>query len=322
MNTDALILRNLDPEQDLAALVDLWQTAEARDHSGFNMDEETLRSRLNLPGHDPRRERWVVQHPEQPAALIGYALTWLRPDSPDATLEINLMVHPDWRAGGLPERLWQHLLSQARSQNARRLHIYTARHPFCLAGFWVQRGFTLEGGYSLLRRTRPDPLPETPLPEGFSLRAYAELNDLELATRAMNEAYHGLPGHNEVSLAQMASWMPDFDPQGFFLLFDPQGGLAGICRTEINAAASQNNGRSTGYIDAPGLLPPYRKAEYYRALLSATSGWLYNQGAEWLEMESWGDAQETLEIYLSAGFEWAAATAGYGRVLEQNGASG
>lgn len=312
MNTDFLI-RNFEPEQDVAALARLWRAAAERDRSGFAPDEEQVRARLALPGHDPARERWVAVQAGEAGELLGYCLVWLPPEA--ETLEINLLVHPDWRAGGLPELLWQHLLAQASERSVRRLHLTTARHPFGLAGFWEQRGFRLEGGYSRLRRSSAAPMPAPALPTGLHLRPYSEVQNVELAAQLMHAAYAGLWGHNEVSAEQMAGWLPEFDLEGFFLLFGPADDPAGICRCEINAELTERNGRRTGYIDAPGLMPAYRSREHYRQALRAVAAWLYAQGAEWLEMESWGDSPETLDLYLAEGFEWVSSVASYSRLL-------
>jgi len=126
--------------------------------------------------------------------------------------------------------------------------------------------------------------------------------DVSLLTQAMNLSYIPLWGHQEVSEAEMASWLPNFNHQGLFLVFSEKGRVIGISRTEPSPGRSDKNGVPTGYIDAPGIVPQHRRLDLYRALVLTGISWLRAQGCSLVEMESWGDKLEVLKMYRELGF--------------------
>jgi len=134
------------------------------------------------------------------------------------------------------------------------------------------------------------------------VRPYSEVQDIALLTQAMNLSYIPLWGHQEVSEDEMASWLPGFNQQGLFLVFSEKGRVVGISRTEPSPERTQKNGLPTGYIDAPGVVPQHRRLDLYRALVLTGIRWLYDQRQVIIEMESWGDKQEVLEMYRELGF--------------------
>lgn len=291
-------LRPFDPQRDIPALLRLRLEVEAADLTGADTREETIRAQLSLPGHDPARDRWVVDSPGQDGFILGYGLAW-RPPETDAA-QVNVIVHPGWRRQGLGGQLMARALAHARFLGAAQAIGYAspASAPF-LSG----QGFSLAGTYTELRAPVPSNLPLPGWPSGWQVQPYSKVQDLALLTDAMNRCYAGLWGHTHADQEQMAEWLRErFDPEGLFLAFSPEGGMAGISRVEISAERSAQNQASTGYIDAPGFLAPYRQLSFYRALLLSGLRWLQIHGAVWAEMESWGDRPEVLDSYREFGF--------------------
>jgi mycothiol synthase len=294
------LIRNFSPANDIDALLQLRRIAEDIDHEGTQVDEQALRAQLRLPGHDPDHDRWVISAPDDPAMLIGAALVWLPPDS--QTVRLNIIVHPDFRQQGLGSQLYDRAAERACALGGQNIQAYVStRNPHAEA-FLKKHGFERQGAYHELRRELPEHLPSPVWPYGYQVRSYAEVQDLPLLTYAMNVCYEGLWGHHEVSQDQMASWLTEFNPQGLFLVSSPSGKTVGISRVETSAERSAKNGVPTGYIDAPGLHHHHRRIDLYRALLLTGMRWLQEQGQQLVEMESWGDKQEILNLYQDLGF--------------------
>jgi len=293
-------IRSFSPAEDIPALVQLRGEAEVVDQEGNQADEEALRAQLRLPGHDPQQDRWVIPDPKNPAALIGSALVWLPPDT--TTVQLGILIHPDWRRQGLGSRLYDRAVERGRILGGQFVQAYVNTKNPSAEAFLHKHGFEREGAYHEMRQSMPARLPTPVWPYGYQVRTYAEVQDLGILTYAMNVCYEGFWGHHEVSEEQMASWLPDFNQEGLFLVSSSSGKTVGISRVEPNAERSAHNDAPTGYIDAPGLHHHHRRMDLYRALLMTGMHWLQDQGQQIVEMESWGDKLEILNLYQDMGF--------------------
>ena len=174
---------------------------------------------------------------------------------------------------------------------------------YAAPAFLQKHGFAPQGAYTELFLTEDVRLPPVILPYGYTLRTYAEVQDISILTQAMNLSYIPLWGHQEVTEAEMASWLPKFNQQGLLLAFSEKGRVIGISRVEPSPERSSKNGVPTGYIDAPGVVPQHRRLDLYRALVLTGIRWLRAQGHALVEMESWGDKLEVLKMYRELGFK-------------------
>ena len=301
MPSNQFIFRPFSLEQDIPRLLRLRLAVEAEDQEGADNREETLRTQLALPGHDPAQDRVVAYQAENLDELAGYHLVWLPPG--EQTAQVNVVVHPAWRRQGLGSTLLAQALQRARRLRATQMVIY-AHHTHPAAGAFLRKhGFQPVGAYTEMRAPGDQRLPPTVWPYGYQVRAYAEVQDLASLTQAMNESYHDLPGHQHVSQEQMAQWLPQFDQEGLFLVFSEKNRPVGISRVELSNERSARNNLPTGYIDSPGIYSPHRRLDLYRALLLTGMKWLQRQGVALIELESWGDKQEVLRSYFELGFK-------------------
>jgi mycothiol synthase len=300
LDQNQLLIRPFKPKADIPALISLHHAVNASDLDGNEVDEQSLRLQLSLPGHDPLKDRWVIDHPKDPSSLIASALLRLPPQSNIA--DANIIVHPSWRRQGIGSKLLSSIFQRAQQLDAFAVQIYAnPRHP-AAPGFLLKHGFITQGAYTELQLPPDTRLPPVIWPFGYTMRTYAEVDDISTLTEAMNLSYIPLWGHHEVSEAQMASWLPGFDQQGLFLVFSEKGRVVGITRTEPSAERTLKNGKPTGYIDAPGVVPQHRRLDLYRALVLSGIYWLRHQGQSIIEMESWGDKLEVLKMYRELGF--------------------
>jgi mycothiol synthase len=291
--------RPFDQSTDLSRIFELRQQVEQHDRDGVSLSMDALRAQLSIPGHDPAKDRCLATLPENPNRVIGYSVIWAGGDVAD----LQIVVHPDFRRRGLGSALLERILERARQLDVITVNGYAAGSNVPANAFLPARKFIRQGAYSELLAPANLSLPPSAFPSGFLVRPYSEVQDLGILTHAMDDCYKGLWGHNVVDEKQMAVWLPDFIQQGLFLLFAPDGNVVGISRVEVSKDRSERNGKLTGYIDAPGILPEYRNQSLYHPLLLHGMHWLHEQKAELIEMESWGDDPARLKSYESFGFK-------------------
>lgn len=301
IDLNQLNVRSFMPDEDIPLVLSLYQAVEAIDREGKYISEQALQAQLDLPGHDPSKDRWIVVSPDDPRAVIASALVHVAPGNTHA--EANIIVHPAWRRLGIGSTLLVDIIQRARQLNARSIEIYANTcHPAATA-FLQKHAFMAMGAYTEMRLRREVRLPPVIWPYGYTMRTYAEVQNLSTLTEAMNLSYITLWGHQRVSEKQMSTWLPDFNQQGLFLVFSEKGRVVGICRTEPSPERTSKTGVPTGYIDAPGVVPQHRRLDLYRALVLTGINWLRNQDQQLIEMESWGDKLEILKMYRQLGFD-------------------
>ena len=300
MPSDSIIYRQFNPEDDLARLLTLRQAVEAADQEGNAASIEALRAQLSLPGHDPARDRSVAVDAANPEALVGYYLVWAPPGEQSA--QMNVVVHPDWRRQGIGSALLGQALDRLRQLGAAQAVVYAHQAHPAAGAFLRAHGFQPAGAYTEMRAPGDQRLPPVVWPYGYQVRSYAQVQDLAILTQAFNECYQDLPGHHQVRQEQMAEWLPEFSPEGLFLVFSEKNRPVGVSRVELSAERSAKNDAPTGYIDSPGIYSPHRRLDLYRALLLTGMKWLQSQGVAWIDLESWGDKQEVLRSYFDLGF--------------------
>ncbi len=300
MDLKQLVYRSFSSVKDIPLLLSLYADVEANDHNGMETREQDLRQQLVLPGYDPLKDRWVVEAPGDPISLVASALVNVSPGARAANA--NILVHPAWRHRGIGSSLLSMVIDRAGTLKADEVQIYASSNHSAAPAFLQKHGFAPQGAYTELRLENSMRLPPVIWPYGYTMRPYSEVQDLATLTQAMNLCYIPLWGHHEVSEQEMASWLPNFNQQGLFLVFSEKGRAVGISRVEPSPERTFNNGTPTGYIDAPGVVPQHRRLDLYRALVLTGIRWLKDQGQAIIEMESWGDKLEVLKMYRELGF--------------------
>jgi mycothiol synthase len=301
MDINKISIRSFSPDQDIPQILSLYALAEAVDQEGMEINEQAFLAQLDLPGHDPFHDRWVVDAPGSSSSVIASSFIRLTPGASIA--DANIIVHPDWRRLGIGSVLLSRVIERAHQLKAGSIQVYAnVKHPGA-SSFLQKHGFDSQGAYTELRLTEAVRLPPVIWPYGYTMRPFIEVQDLSILTQAMNLSYIPLWGHHEVSEDEMASWLPNFIQQSLFLVFSEKGRVIGISRVEPSRERTQKNGKPTGYIDAPGVVPQHRRLDLYRALVLTGINWLRDQGQTLIEMESWGDKLEVLKMYRELGFK-------------------
>lgn len=310
----SFVIRPFAEEDDLPRLLRLHLETKSADPNSDEDGEAQLRAELGLPNHQPGRDGWVAEAPGNPEQLAGYALIQIAPGQ--ETAKIYVMVHPAWRKQGLGKELLRRALEQSSQRGARCVQTQASPQHSAAIAFLRQNGFVPLGVYTELRAAGDLRLPSPAWPYGYALRTYAQTPDPAVLAQAINQCYQGLWGHREVSQEELTTWLPKSNWDGLFLVSSPSGKTVGICRAEPNPERSKRNGVPTGYIDAPGLTHHHRRVDLYRALLITAVRWLQSQGQKLIEMESWGDKSEVIQMYQEMGFQILRQITAYQRDLD------
>jgi mycothiol synthase len=293
--------RSFSPNHDIPRLLSLYAAVENVDQEGYEVNEDILRHQMTIPGHDPLKDRWVVDEPGESSFMIGSAT--LRAGPQAGIVSANIIIHPDWRQRGIGSTLLMKIKERALQLGAGAVQIYASTGHAAANIFLQRHRFHPLGAYTELRLADGVRLPPVIWPYGYTMRPYSDVNSTSTLTEAMNLSYIPLWGHQEVTEEQMAEWLPDFIPEGIFLVFSEKGRAVGISRVEPSSERSKKNGMPTGYIDAPGVVPQHRRLDLYRALVLTGINWLREQDQVLIEMESWGDKLEVLKMYRELGFK-------------------
>ena len=156
--------------------------------------------------------------------------------------------------------------------------------------------------YTEMHAVLADVTTEPILPDGFTLCSYRDVDHLPTLVKALNRGYEGLLGHHHTTEAEFAPHLAQIDWDGLFLLFAPDGSVAGTVGAELTPDPSECSGVLSGRVSSPGVVPERRSLELYGALLLSGVAYLKQQGAVKAELQSWGDAPETVQLYASLGF--------------------
>lgn len=296
-----VLMRAVQPEEDIPRLADLLAAVEAADGTGEDTSEEAIRETMAWPGHDPRRDRWVIETPGEPGRLIAHSLVWK--GTRDTHAEMAVAVHPAWRRRGLGGALLGRALGRARAVGVTAVRAYANEGHPAATPFLRRYGFTPVAAYTEMRFPA-DRAPAPPVfPDAYRVRTYDDVGDSALLARAMTDAYSGLWGHHAVSAQDLAHWLPAWRPDGIFLLFDERAEVVGLCRAEVREMSPvERPDKPAGYVDAPGVVAARRGDDLFVPLLLTGMHWLRAHGIGAIGLESWGDDEGTLQQYRALGF--------------------
>lgn len=311
-STNALIYRRLDLQRDLTALAGLLYEIEQTDQTGEQVTEAALHEQLTWSGQDPALNNRVVALSDN-TSLIGYGICQKTPN--DANADIYITVHPSWRRQGIGGQIFAHLLERASELNAQALRVYVPVQNKGADLFVRKYGFEPVSTFTRLSLREKQSFPAPALPQGFTVQNYDQIERVELYTEAINRCYEGYWGHLHCTEEEVAWILSHHNHAGIFLLFAPDGTIAGTCRASIKESPAEEREAPTALIDAPGIAAQYRGANLSLALLLTAIHWLLPQHPAILEIEAWGESPAMLAHYRSLGFTTTKEEISYRRSL-------
>jgi GNAT superfamily N-acetyltransferase len=307
-NEDQKGIRLFKRDKDIPGLVQLRIDIEAFDHAGTDLTESAVIETLNWLGHDPEKDRWVIDAPEPPTRLIGYA--WAFVQSQERTV-IFAAIHPEWRRKGLGSELLSLAIARAREHGASHVTAAVNAKNKAAGEFLLRNGFRHAGNNRFMQAPTGVVIPKAAWPAGYTVRSYAEVKEPSILVEAFNRSYGDMWGHmentkgamNEAFLAGLMKSYPDqFIPEGIFIAFSPDGDIAGVCVAKLGVKVKGLEGEREKIVDSPGIAPAYRPMGLLRPLTLTAMQWLQGLGAGPIQLETYGDGEAAAEIYGEVGF--------------------
>lgn len=304
-------IRLFDPAADFERLLALRRELEALEPTDGDTSAEGLRATFKWHGHDTQQDRWVVTAPHAPDNFIAYA--WVFAQSQERVVTL-VRVHPAWRRQGLGSALLAQTLARARQVGANHVTggcwqtVPQAHH------FLTHHGFEPVGHNRFFDASADVPLPAPVWPVGYTVRTFAEVQDLALLAAVCNRCYHDMWGHAEnvpgaVDEARLAEGMRNspqhYNPDSIFIAFAPDGEAVGVCFGRIYGHENNDptTGRSKQVVDSPGVAPQYRHLGLQQPLTLITMHWLRKTaGVGPIQLHTYGDQEAAVMIYHALGF--------------------
>lgn len=163
----------------------------------------------------------------------------------------ELFVAPEARGQGHGRRLVGALLEEARHRDGDgRLRVWAHGKLAPADHLAAELGFTAFRELWQMRRAVDLPVPETTSPAGVTVRTFVpgQDDDAWLALNAKAFAHHPEQGawtHDDLRRRIAEPW---FDPAGFFLAEDREGGLVGFHWTKVHPATADQGPLGEVYV--------------------------------------------------------------------------
>ena len=302
------IIRPFIREGNLAGLVQLRIDIENFDHAGNDVSEAAVIETLNWPGHDPQRDRWVIEKPGGSGELIGHA--WACAQSPERVV-IYVAIHPGWRRKGLGTSLLERALTRAVEMGATHVTAAADIKNKGADAFLLRNSFHHAGNNRFMRAPAGIPLSEPCWPDGFTVRSFSEVQKLSTLVEAFNRCYGDMWGHrentpgamNEDYLGERMKKNPQhYNPDGLLIVFGPDGDVAGVCVAVLGPTIEGQSNSREMIVDSPGVVPEYRRLGLQRPLTLTAMHWLRSHSPGPIHLESYGDGEIAVKIYEELGF--------------------
>ncbi len=295
-------------------LVHLLTNIEAVDHDGEDTSQASQRAWMNGPNHNPEQDRLVVESPKQAGELIGYAAVYAPIPERAAAY---VAVHPDWRRRGLGSQLLARILERSKELRKQHASIYANAHNAAANAFLLRHHFRCVGSSWLLHAPVGIDIPEPQFPDGYTVRPFAEIQNVAVMVEAQNRSYGDLWGHGEntaggIPLERIAGSLQRRDPDSIFIVFAPDGQVAGFVEVQ------RGQGRDGGdYLNGPGVVPEHRNAGLHRPLMLTALRWARQSGMRPMTLELYGEDPRVVTQYCELGFVMDEHYLAYRRDLPQ-----
>ena len=257
---------------------------------------EDMRQFYGRPGYMLADNAWLLILSDRPiAAAVLFPRSVFHDRRPG---NFDLYVDPDYQRHGIGSRLLAHMEQAAVARGYRVLETTIAREDAQSNAFLERHGFVVVGQLMHLTRHNMDNLPTAIMPEWYTLRSLADLNEsydlyMQTANRlgSYDSGYSLIRPEEMESIAGSAAW----DPDGVLFAFDATGRIVGLLRASATAG-----GR--GYLHEIRIEPASRGIGLGRAMLAASLRYLAGRGALSADLDTPGDNNAAHGLALKAGF--------------------
>jgi len=274
--------------EDLPALVELINEADAHDRRERGTSLRELEEEFREPGFAPEENVFLVEL-EPGEKLVGYGALALRLGGEADSFFVWGVVHPEFRRRGIGTRLMERLLARARERlpetKTKKVYFQAGCEPdehdriklFEKFGLRPVRYF-----FEMVRDLR-EPLPEVKLPEGFRLRTFVKGQDERRWLAALNEAFADHWDHRPWPEEEFLYWVNTkwFQPELSLIAETEEGEIAGICHNAIDEEDIARIGRKEGWAEMLAVRRPYRGRGLGKALLAKSLHLLRERGMDY-----------------------------------------
>jgi mycothiol synthase len=309
-------------DEDLEAIVNLINKADAVDHLDESTDASALRDVLHRPDFDPYHDAFVALN--ENGNVVGHARLDLKNAPRQSRFYAHTVVHPDWRDEAIEELLLEQLWSTAQERRRTLGSKPVQFRTYCVA----HQGKRISLFESLgLRPVRYDlhmvfhPLDNVRMPRfdpGIQLRPYAQGRDDDSALGTINESFADVMDFASATLEELRHWIESsaFREALSPVALDGQK-MVGLCLCTVNEGRDRILGRMDGYVDTLCVRPEYRRRGLGSALLLTSLQAFKRAGLESATLDTnTENPTEAIRLYEQVGFreKWRWVT--YGKEMD------
>ncbi|CAG0936676.1 hypothetical protein TFLX_05559 [Thermoflexales bacterium] len=162
-------------------------------------------------------------------------------------------------------------------------------------------------------RSLSEPVPDSQLPDGFSIRSVCGLAEVEALVALHRAAF----GTDRMTIEERRAMMsvPDYEPALDLVVVAPAGRLAGFCVCGIPVEENAVTGRNAGYTDPIGVHPDFQKQGLARALLLTGLQLLRERGMQEAVLGTSSENTAMQAAARSAGFQLESAKVWFAKSL-------
>jgi ribosomal protein S18 acetylase RimI-like enzyme len=269
-------------DADLEAIANLINTCEAVDQLDEGTSVSELQQQFDEPSLDKARDIRLWEGAD--GQLVGMGRLWIPPVGEVIDGFLWFRVLPTARGGDLERQIvaWaegrMREVSQERGVQVKLRSgsratqsdspSKTLRDRIALlesCGFIADRYFfTMERSLSL-------PIPESQLPDGFTIRQVRSNEDAEAWVELFNQSFIDHWNHHDLTVESYKHWLtdPDYKPELDLVAVAADGTFAAFCHCDISPEDNKRSGRNEGWISTLGTRRGFRRKGLGRAMLLA-----------------------------------------------------
>lgn len=274
----------------------------------WNSNKADLQLQLETLRSDPEQDIFLLK---SNGSLCGYAIVIPEQDI-DRTIAAVATTEP-CRQGA--QALLDSVIARTRHLSLSQVHIAVKDPEVEPRDLLPGMGFEPVTANLELTLSREDAsaVPETPLPDGFTVRPMRSSAETLLLTRVQNKVFKGHWGfsRNTPEEVQARLDLPSTGPQHVLFAESPEGDIAAYVWT----ALEWDGGHTCGKIWMTGVKPGYRKSGIGKAIITVGIKHLFSEGAADIHLEVVAHNTAAVRIYRQMGFIQTGRTEWYGLEL-------
>ena len=311
-----LTMRPYAGDADLKAIANLINTCEAVDQ----LDEGTSVSELQLQFDEPSldKSRDIRLWEDADGQLVGIGWLWIPPVGEVIDGFLWLRVLPTARGGDLERQIvaWaegrMREVSQERGvqvklrSGSRATQSDSPSKALCdRIALLESCDFIADRYFFTMERSLSLPIPEFPLPDGFTIRQVRSNEDAEAWVELFNQSFIDHWNHHDLTVESYKHWLtdPEYKSELDLVAVAADGTFAALCHCDISPEDNKRSGRNEGWISTLGTRRGFRRKGLGRAMLLAGMQRLNAEGVHTAKLGV--DSENPLgagQLYESVGF--------------------